>query len=102
MALTPAFAPSISLTSVPKGRLHAGFSSPRRPAPVVVPRHAKRVNVQMMGPFFPNFGDSNLLKSEMVRKEMEVLERDYGELAKLGSRYNVSNILYNQGSSILS
>lgn len=41
----------------------------------------------MLGPFFPNLGDSNLLKSEVVRDEMMKLEADYMELAKLGSQY---------------
>lgn len=44
----------------------------------------------MIGPFFPDFSDSNLMKSEIVRKEMGNLERDYTELAKLGTRFEVS------------
>lgn len=32
-------------------------------------------------------GDSKLLKSEVVRNEMAKLEKDYMELAKLGSQY---------------
>lgn len=54
----------------------------------VVP--TRRLNVRMLGPFFPNLGDSKLLKSEIVRREKETLERDYFELAKLGQRYEVS------------
>lgn len=53
----------------------------------------KRLNVRMLGPFFPNLGDSKLLKSEIVRREKETLERDYFELAKLGQRYEVSLLL---------
>lgn len=44
----------------------------------------------MIGPFFPDFSSSKLMKSEIVRKEMSLLERDYAELAKLGTRYEVS------------
>ena len=44
----------------------------------------------MMGPFFPDFGNSKLMKSEIVRKEMGSLERDYAELTKLGTSYEVS------------
>lgn len=55
---------------------------------VVVPT-TKRINVRMLGPFFPNLGDSKLLKSEIVRREKETLEQDYFELAKLGQRYEV-------------
>lgn len=47
----------------------------------------RRANYVMLGPFFPNLGDSNLLKSEVVRKEMMNLEADYMELAKLGQQY---------------
>ncbi|CAN8070340.1 unnamed protein product [Agarophyton chilense] len=47
----------------------------------------RRARVSMIGPFFPDFSDSKLMKSEIVRKEMGSLERDYAELAKLGTRY---------------
>lgn len=52
-------------------------------------RRGRRARVSMMGPFFPDFSDSKLMKSEIVRKEMGSLERDYAELAKLGTRYEV-------------
>lgn len=43
----------------------------------------------MIGPFFPDLGSSNLMKSEIVRKEKDNLERDYAELTQLGQRYEV-------------
>lgn len=52
-------------------------------------RRGRQARVSMMGPFFPDFSDSKLMKSEIVRKEMGSLERDYAELAKLGTRYEV-------------
>lgn len=48
----------------------------------------RRNHPKMLGPFFPNLGDSKLLKSEIVRQEMMSLESDYTHLAKLGHQYN--------------
>lgn len=50
----------------------------------------KRCHPRMLGPFFPDLSQTNLMKSDIVRKEMTSLERDYKELAKLGMRYEVS------------
>lgn len=95
MGLTPAFTPSISLAvrAIGRSRLHTCqlLKPISRPTVFIAqPSKPKRATVRMLGPFFPNLGDSKLLKSDIVRNEMEVLERDYGELAKLGHRYEVS------------
>lgn len=47
----------------------------------------------MLGPFFPNLGDTKLLKSEVVRQEIAALEKDYMEIAQLGTRYEVRYFL---------
>ena len=69
--------------------------APQRPA--ALPRPARQPP-RMIGPFFPDFSTSKLMKSEIVRKEMATLERDYAELAKLGSRYEVSLSLLQHGA----
>lgn len=100
MAPFPAFTQSVSVLRSPRifgGKvrvcnrsLHYGNSS--QSVQVLRWRTPRRLNVRMLGPFFPNLGDSKLLKSEIVRREKESLERDYFELAKLGQRYEVSSL----------
>lgn len=100
MGSFPAFTQSISVlwpTRIFGGKvrvcnrsLHHGNSSSG--VQILQWRSPRRLNVRMLGPFFPNLGDSKLLKSEIVRREKESLERDYFELAKLGQRYEVSSL----------
>lgn len=94
MGFRPAFSTSLSLSrdqasanSVFHGQCTCVLQRTARPAVIRAP---KRAAVRMLGPFFPNLGDSKLLKSEIVRQEMLKLENDYAELAQLGQRYTVS------------
>lgn len=76
--------------------------APQRPAALPRPaRQPARQPTRMIGPFFPDFSTSKLMQSEIVRKEMGALERDYAELAKLGSRYEVSLFLLQHGARFL-
>lgn len=91
--LGPAFASPLALRPCRPSRLVLQQTSPARPEPPRTARPAKpaRRPVRMIGPFFPSdLSSSKLMKSEIVRKEMGSLERDYAELAKLGTRYEVS------------
>ena len=63
--------------------------SPRRPRVLPIAPPSRRASVTMLGPFFPNLDNSKMLRSEVVRNEMQALERDYMEIAKLGARYEV-------------
>lgn len=91
MRRTPAFT-----TPLPTLRLRHQFNQLHRCSrlsPVTLypkPVTKSRRPVRMMGPFFPDLGNSNLMKSEIVRKEMGSLERDYMQLSQLGTRYEVS------------
>lgn len=82
-------------TPLPSLRVRHQFNQLQRctnlsPATLPAKPAVGRRPVRMIGPFFPDIGNSNLMKSEIVRKEMGSLERDYMQLSQLGTRYEVS------------
>ena len=91
----PAFQISTPLSPRPVLRPSSVCSSFRNRIRLRCAPPKRRSTLRMIGPFFPDFTDSEMMKSEIVRQEMGNLERDYNELAKLGTRYEVRSYMKN-------